>query len=78
MAYPILNNIHNSFIVYSLPSNAEFKNEWNDTSILPVCLYGMDGVNFTFTLLFKMTCVSSEMQHSFDRTAVCVGDRRPT
>ena len=36
------------------------------------------GSTLPCTLLFKMTCVSSGMPHSFDSTAVCVGDRTST
>jgi hypothetical protein len=31
------------------PSNAEIKNEWSLTSASPLCLYGVDRGNFTYT-----------------------------
>jgi len=31
-----------------LPSSAEIKNEWSQTSAVPVCFRGVDRVNFTF------------------------------
>jgi hypothetical protein len=35
---------------HSPPSSAKVKNEWSNSSALPVCLHGMDRVNLTFFL----------------------------
>jgi hypothetical protein len=34
-----------------LPSNAELKNEWRNTSILPIGLRGVKSESFSFTLI---------------------------
>jgi hypothetical protein len=44
----------------SPPSNAEDRNEWSYTSDPPICLHGVDEVNFTVVFLFNDAVGSSE------------------
>jgi hypothetical protein len=41
----------------SPPSSAKFKNEWNETSASPMCIYDADNANITF-----FTCKYTLMQ----------------
>jgi len=40
------------------PSSAKVKNEWNYTSIPPLCLHGMEGDNLTFSDRLSYQCHS--------------------
>ena len=52
-SWAYLSLIFNGYRVFSRAQSAKVKNEMIYTSTNPICFYGMDRVNFTFTLITK-------------------------
>jgi hypothetical protein len=52
-SWAYLSLIFNGYRVFSRAQSAKVKNELIYTSTNPICFYGMDRVNFTFTLITK-------------------------